>query len=198
MPVDLAVATPTFLDLTFIGLESLPKLGEECFAGDLLRSPGGGAIIAVGAARLGLSVAPSGAARRGSPGDLVEPADVAGPERAANEGLSFGGARRLAASGADAYANEARSHGDAAGIAAGDGEGEPDGAGPERAVAQHDAGRSIAALSHLLDARRVIGTRESPHVAGRREPREAHRHELADPALDANRRTGRQRPDRRR
>src|SRR4051812_21530420 len=57
MTVDLAVATPTFLDLTLVGLEALPELGEERFAGDLLRSPGGGAITAIGAARLGLSVA---------------------------------------------------------------------------------------------------------------------------------------------
>jgi ribokinase len=57
MSYDLVVATPTFLDLTFTGLESLPRLGEERFASDLLRSPGGGAITAVGAARLGLSTA---------------------------------------------------------------------------------------------------------------------------------------------
>jgi sugar/nucleoside kinase (ribokinase family) len=60
---DLIVATPAFLDLTFVGLEALPALGEERFAGDLVRSPGGGAITAVGAARLGLStslVAPLG------------------------------------------------------------------------------------------------------------------------------------------
>jgi sugar/nucleoside kinase (ribokinase family) len=57
VPVDFAVATPTFLDLTFVGLEGLPELGEERFAGELLRSPGGGAIIAVGAARLGMSTA---------------------------------------------------------------------------------------------------------------------------------------------
>jgi sugar/nucleoside kinase (ribokinase family) len=54
---DLVVATPVFLDLTFVGLESLPTLGEERFAAELLRSPGGGAITAVGAARLGLSAA---------------------------------------------------------------------------------------------------------------------------------------------
>ena len=46
---------PPFLDLTFIGLEALPAPGEERFAGDLLRSPGGGAITAIGAARLGLT-----------------------------------------------------------------------------------------------------------------------------------------------
>jgi sugar/nucleoside kinase (ribokinase family) len=59
MGYDLAVATPAFLDLTFTGMEALPALGEERFAGDLLRSPGGGAIIAVGAARLGLSTLPA-------------------------------------------------------------------------------------------------------------------------------------------
>lgn len=57
MNTDLIVATPAFLDLTFVGLEGLPALGEEKFAGDLVRSPGGGAITAVAAARLGLDVA---------------------------------------------------------------------------------------------------------------------------------------------
>ena len=55
--IDLVVATPVFLDLTFVGLESLPGLGEERFAAELLRTPGGGAITAVGATRLGLSAA---------------------------------------------------------------------------------------------------------------------------------------------
>jgi len=54
---ELVVATPIFLDLTFVGLESLPALGDERFAAELLRSPGGGAITAVAAARLGLSTA---------------------------------------------------------------------------------------------------------------------------------------------
>jgi sugar/nucleoside kinase (ribokinase family) len=54
---DLAVATPAFVDLTFVGLEALPGVGDECFAGDLLRSPGGGAITAIAAARLGLATA---------------------------------------------------------------------------------------------------------------------------------------------
>jgi sugar/nucleoside kinase (ribokinase family) len=61
--VDLAVLTPAYLDMTFVGLEGLPGPGEERFAGDLLRSPGGGAISAVGASRLGLSavlIAPLG------------------------------------------------------------------------------------------------------------------------------------------
>ena len=57
MPTDLIVATPAFLDLTVVGLDALPALGEERFAGDLVRSPGGGAITAVAAARLGLSTA---------------------------------------------------------------------------------------------------------------------------------------------
>lgn len=57
MSADLAVATPAYVDLTFVGLEALPAPGEECFAGDLLRSPGGGAITAVAAARLGLRTA---------------------------------------------------------------------------------------------------------------------------------------------
>jgi sugar/nucleoside kinase (ribokinase family) len=55
--VDLAVLTPAYLDYTFVGLEALPGPGEERFAGDMLRSPGGGAITAVGARRLGLSAA---------------------------------------------------------------------------------------------------------------------------------------------
>ena len=57
MSVDVVVTATAFMDITFIGLESVPRPGEERFAGDLLRSPGGGAINAVGAARLGLSSA---------------------------------------------------------------------------------------------------------------------------------------------
>ena len=57
MGVDLAVATPVYLDYTLVGLEALPGPGEERFAGDLLRSPGGGAITAIGVRRLGLSAA---------------------------------------------------------------------------------------------------------------------------------------------
>jgi sugar/nucleoside kinase (ribokinase family) len=55
--VDVAVATTAFVDLTFVGLEAVPRPGQERHARDLLRSPGGGAITAVGAARLGLNVA---------------------------------------------------------------------------------------------------------------------------------------------
>jgi sugar/nucleoside kinase (ribokinase family) len=55
--IELAVTTPAFLDLTFVGLEALPGPGEERYAGDLIRSPGGGAITAVAGARLGLETA---------------------------------------------------------------------------------------------------------------------------------------------
>jgi len=68
---DLVVATPVFLDLTFVGLESLPALGEERFAAELLRSPGGGAITAVGAARLGLDAAVAAPLGEDVGGDLV-------------------------------------------------------------------------------------------------------------------------------
>lgn len=69
--IDLVVATPVFLDLTFVGLESLPALGEERFAAELLRSPGGGAITAVGASRLGLSVVVAAPLGDDVAGDLV-------------------------------------------------------------------------------------------------------------------------------
>ena len=68
---DLVVATPVFLDLTFVGLESLPALGEERFAAELLRSPGGGAITAIGASRLGLSAAVAAPLGDDVAGDLV-------------------------------------------------------------------------------------------------------------------------------
>jgi sugar/nucleoside kinase (ribokinase family) len=53
--IDVACAEPAFLDLTLTGLDQIPAPGEERMATDFLRSPGGGAITAVGAARLGLS-----------------------------------------------------------------------------------------------------------------------------------------------
>jgi sugar/nucleoside kinase (ribokinase family) len=71
---DLVVATPAFLDLTFVGLEALPELGQERFAAELLRSPGGGAITAVGAARLGLSTALAAPLGDDVAGDLVRAA----------------------------------------------------------------------------------------------------------------------------
>ncbi len=68
------MATPVFLDLTFVGLEALPALGEERFAGELLRSPGGGAITAVAAARLGVSAAVAAPLGDDVAGDLVRAA----------------------------------------------------------------------------------------------------------------------------
>jgi sugar/nucleoside kinase (ribokinase family) len=55
--IDVAVATTAFLDLTFVGLDEVPRPGQERHADDLLRSPGGGALIATAAARLGLDAA---------------------------------------------------------------------------------------------------------------------------------------------
>jgi ribokinase len=74
MTVDLAVATPAFLDVTFVGLEKIPGPGEERFAGDLLRSPGGGAITAIGAARLGLRAVLAAPLGEDVSGDLVSAA----------------------------------------------------------------------------------------------------------------------------
>lgn len=55
--VDVVCADPAFVDLTFAGLEALPAPGEERHSADLLRTPGGAATVAVGAARLGLTAA---------------------------------------------------------------------------------------------------------------------------------------------
>ena len=57
MSLDLACGEPAFVDLTFVGLDAVPRPGEERHAADLARSPGGGAITAIGAARLGLASA---------------------------------------------------------------------------------------------------------------------------------------------
>jgi ribokinase len=73
MSVDVVVAVPAFLDITFVGLEGLPALGEERFAGDLVRTPGGGAITAIGAARLGLDTALAAPLGQDSAGDLIGP-----------------------------------------------------------------------------------------------------------------------------
>jgi ribokinase len=57
MSVDLACGELAFVDLTFPGLDAIPRPGEERHSGDFMRAAGGGAISAIGAARLGLSVA---------------------------------------------------------------------------------------------------------------------------------------------
>jgi ribokinase len=72
MSIDLGVITPAFLDLTFVGLEALPGPGEERYAGDLVRTPGGGAITAVAAARLGLDTALVAPLGTDLAGDLVK------------------------------------------------------------------------------------------------------------------------------
>jgi len=69
--IDLACAEPAFLDLTFDGLEAIPRPGEERLARDFLRSPGGGAITAVGAARLGLTSALVSPLGQDPPGEIV-------------------------------------------------------------------------------------------------------------------------------
>jgi ribokinase len=74
MMTEIVVATPVFLDLTFVGLESLPGLGEERFAADMVRTPGGGAITAVGAVRLGISAAVAAPLGDDVAGDLVRTA----------------------------------------------------------------------------------------------------------------------------
>src|SRR5438093_12000339 len=71
MSVDVVVAVPAFMDMTFVGLEALPQLGEERFAGDLVRSAGGGAITAIGAARLGLSTALAAPLGQDAAGELI-------------------------------------------------------------------------------------------------------------------------------
>ena len=71
MSVDVVVTATPFMDLTFLGLEALPQTGEERFAGDLLRSPGGGAINAIGAARLGLKVALAAPLGQDLEGDFI-------------------------------------------------------------------------------------------------------------------------------
>jgi ribokinase len=73
MSVDVVVAVPAFMDMTFVGLEGLPQLGEERFAGDLVRTPGGGAITAIGTARLGLSTALASPLGQDAAGDLIGP-----------------------------------------------------------------------------------------------------------------------------
>ena len=86
MSVDVVVAVPVFMDMTFVGLEGLPRLGEERFAGDLVRTPGGGAITAFGTARLGLSTALAAPLGEDAAGDLIGPMLEA-------EGIQLAGAR---------------------------------------------------------------------------------------------------------
>src|SRR5947209_14502212 len=54
---DVACAGAVYLDLTFAGLDRVPRPGEERWAHELLLSPGGMANTAVGLNRLGLKTA---------------------------------------------------------------------------------------------------------------------------------------------
>jgi ribokinase len=54
---DVVCAGPVSLDVTLVGLDELPRPGEERFGDELVFSPGAFATIAVGAARLGLRAA---------------------------------------------------------------------------------------------------------------------------------------------
>jgi ribokinase len=57
LTVELAVVGAPFLDITFGGLESAPRMGEEILATGLHIEPGGTGVQAIAAARLGLEVA---------------------------------------------------------------------------------------------------------------------------------------------
>jgi sugar/nucleoside kinase (ribokinase family) len=57
MTFDVAVVGTPFLDLTFAGLERLPRLGEELAGSALHIAPGGTGMQAIGSARLGLETA---------------------------------------------------------------------------------------------------------------------------------------------
>jgi sugar/nucleoside kinase (ribokinase family) len=57
MMYDVVCAGAVYLDLTFAGLDGLPRAGEERWARELLLSPGGMANTAVGLSRLGLNTA---------------------------------------------------------------------------------------------------------------------------------------------
>jgi sugar/nucleoside kinase (ribokinase family) len=71
MSVDVACGELAFVDLTFEGLDGLPEAGEERHARDFHRSPGGAAIVAIGAARLGLSAAVCSPIGADADGDLL-------------------------------------------------------------------------------------------------------------------------------
>ena len=86
MSVDVACGELAFVDLTFAGLEALPAAGEERHSDDFLRSPGGGAITAIGAARLGLASALVSPIGEDAEGDFLRAA-------LAGEGVHWAGRR---------------------------------------------------------------------------------------------------------
>jgi ribokinase len=80
----LACGEPAFVDLTFVGLDALPGPGEERHATDLVRSPGGAAITAIGAARLGLDTVLASPIGSDAEGDFLR-------EELAREGVRWAG-----------------------------------------------------------------------------------------------------------
>ena len=70
---ELVVATPVFLDLTFVGTSRYPRSARNG-SPEVVRSPGGGAITAVGAARLGVASAIAAPIGDDLAGDLVRKA----------------------------------------------------------------------------------------------------------------------------
>ena len=71
MSYDVVCAGVIYLDLTFAGLEGLPRPGEEHWARELLLSPGGMANTAVALARLGMRTAVVGAIGRDLAGNYL-------------------------------------------------------------------------------------------------------------------------------
>ena len=72
--LELACVAPAAVDLTFIGLDGMPELGHERFARELLQSPGGGALNAIGAARLGVRTAAAFPVGSDEGGDILHSA----------------------------------------------------------------------------------------------------------------------------
>jgi sugar/nucleoside kinase (ribokinase family) len=84
--VDVACVGPVFLDLTFSGLEEIPRPGQERFSSELHVTAGGMANVAIGLSRLGLSTALVTAVGRDVAGEYLrrvlagDGIDVRGPE----------------------------------------------------------------------------------------------------------------------
>ena len=68
---DVVCAGVVYLDLTFVGLECVPRPGEEYWARELTLSPGGMANTAVGLARLGLRTGVIGSIGRDLAGNYL-------------------------------------------------------------------------------------------------------------------------------
>ena len=71
--IDVLCAARAYLDLTFTGLEALPRAGHEEFAHEMARSPGGGALNAIGAAASGSGQRPYWGSARTRPEPLCSP-----------------------------------------------------------------------------------------------------------------------------